>query len=94
MDAPHDELIRRATDRIAADRAAKPCDRYEAYSREIDLCADCGWDHRYDYYEVGPSLADRVGLKYVEVDNKDGSTKYVARLPEGARVVEPEGGNA
>ncbi len=95
MDNNTDAAVGRIIDRAERERSAQPCDDFEPSSREIPLlCANCGWGHRYSYYELAPGASRDPKHKFLAVDSVDGSTEYIEALPKGAEVVEPEGGTA
>ena len=45
MDTLDDAAIYRAESEIRRRRLPQPCDDYQAASRAIPLCENCGWDH-------------------------------------------------
>lgn len=95
MSDTNEDVALYAIDReIRRSRAPKPCDKYEASSREVAACVSCGWDHYMAYYQVAPDEVATIGCKYLSVDTRTGEIAHLNELPEGADIIGPTEGNA
>jgi hypothetical protein len=94
MDTNDDVAIYAIMRKIKNSRDPFPCKEYEETSRDISLCAHCGHDHRFRYYELAPGASPDPKHKFLAVDTADGSTEYIEDLPNGADAIGPAEGNA